>query len=62
MTQIVELDSNIASHSGYRVAGSANTATTTTSNTNKTAAAFKKSMKRDVALLSVLKEDNQWDS
>ena len=59
---MIELDPNVAFPSDYRVTGSTNIATTTTSNTNKIAAAFKKDIKRDLALFSVLNEDNQCDS
>ena len=59
---MVELDPKVAFPIGYRGVEPANTATTTTSNTTKAVAAFKKGIKRDPALFLVLKEDNQWDS
>ena len=54
-TQMVELDPNVAFTTGFGTTGPTNTTTTTTSNTNKAAAAFKKGIKRDPALFSVLK-------
>ena len=59
---MAELDSSVAFSGGYGAAGCANIVTTTTSNTNKTAATFKKGIKRDLVLFSVFKENNQLDS
>ena len=61
-TQMVELDPNVVFSTGYGTIESTNAATASTSNASKSAAAFKKGIKRDPSLFSVLKEDNKWYS
>ena len=61
-TQMVELDPNIAFTTNFGPAMPTNAASASANSTSKTAAAFKKGIKRDPSLFLVLKEDNQWDS
>ena len=60
-TQIVELDPNFVFTLALRILAPTSTVATT-SITSKLANIFKKGIKRDPVLFTVLKEDNQWDS
>ena len=58
-TQLVEVDINVAFNNRFRSTAPNNEANTSAPNAIKTAAAFKKGIKRYSAIFAVLKEDNQ---
>ena len=61
-TKMVDQNQNVAVNTSLGSTASTNAASASNNSNTKTAAAFKRGIKRDPSLFSVLKEDNKWDS
>ena len=61
-TQMVDLGTNVSSMAAFSPSSPSAPATTNTNNKNKPSEVFKKGIKRDPTLFSVLKGNKDWDS